>query len=757
MQNRRKGTHMATGRLQSEGKTATKQKVLLYAVIILAIGVALRLLPLHYQGFYEPDGFYHYSVIRAAISNGYVIPRYLGLSGFPAHTEVSEPLGLYYLTMAPYYLFNSIGVNYYTIMRLLPVLFGILDVIGAYFLAKLLVKDYRIGIISMVFVAISAANAARTYATIYRGDTFVTIFLIAAILLAARGIMGADESRIKGWLFPAASATVLGSAFSIWQGTPFAVVVYALGTAFLIAYGFIKEDIGVARGAFRLSICMIIPYLLEVLFLSTGVMVSWQPLTGINFFAIYVPMLVVATASLLGVSYLKRPRRQRHGNYLTGALRTTRARAIVSALVAIAAISAIVLLLGSRLYYLAIGGGLLSAQTALERSIQELQKPGPLFLFSSFSFQLLLAPIGVALYLFGMKGRKGIKALRGTMPSFLLLLSYLLVTLYLQVNASRFNSLLSIPMAGLSAYAVWAIASDKSKSTIRIFNDRVNMRATLVGLLAAFIIIEFVVTAAQSAAFSQADGIDPAFLSAMAWMRNSTPANATVLAFWPDGSVIEGWADRTSFMDSVGGQNSALIANFSDFILNSSPDPQYLYDIGRPQYLVVRYLLLDESLPIVEEGNLSASRYYYIQLQPAGESKSQGSSTYGFMAPRGYPYYTVSVTIPNGSLSLPGATLLSTNGTAYNATIIYYNMSSGTYGISDAVGAPSSLPTVLVYLNSTGTVASAALTSSGLADSNLFKLLIECGQASCAYNPGNVSLSIVYSNNDTKIFRLSYR
>ncbi len=727
-------------------------------IIVLMLGVSLRAIPLfNYQGFYEPDGFYHYAVVTAAIADGYGIPYVLSLSGFPQHFIISEPLGLYYLTLIPTYVLHGFGISAYTIMRLLPVLFGALDMVGAYLLGKSIANDRRAGLLSMLLIAISGANAARTYATIYRGDSFISAFLIMALILAIKCVSANYNEKKAGrtsWYYALAASGTVALSLSVWNGAPFVLVTYMAGIALLSICSFIRLDKGMAKGAAQLSATAILIYLAGMLFLVSGIMRAGQPLTGYHFFILYMPILLASCAALAFMCMQKngKVRRSRSGF----AFVTARSRLALSIAFIVISLATMSLLFWGYITHILAVGGLIS-QTALDRSIQELQKPGPLFLFSSFSFQLLLAPIGVALYLFGMKGRKGIKALRGTMPSFLLLLSYLLVTLYLQVNASRFNSLLSIPMAVFSAYAVWAIASDKSKSTIRIFNDRVNMRATLVGLLVAFIIIEFVVTAAQSAAFSQADGIDPAFLSAMAWMRNSTPANATVLAFWPDGSVIEGWADRTSFMDSVGGQNSALIANFSDFILNSSPDPQYLYDIGRPQYLVVRYLLLDESLPIVEEGNLSASRYYYIQLQPDEESKSQGSSTYGFMAPRGYPYYMVSVTIPNGSLSLPGATLLSTNGTAYNATIIYYNMSSGTYGISDAVGAPSSLPGVLVYLNSTGTVASAALTSSGLADSNLFKLLIECGQASCAYNPGNVSLSIVYSNNDTKIFRLSYR
>ena len=48
-------------------------------------------------------------------------------------------------------------------------------------------KDKLFGILSMLFVALSMGDAARTSALIYRGDGFVTIFLILALALPYTG------------------------------------------------------------------------------------------------------------------------------------------------------------------------------------------------------------------------------------------------------------------------------------------------------------------------------------------------------------------------------------------------------------------------------------------------------------------------------------------------------------------------------------------------------------------------------------------
>ena len=92
--------------------TAFTNKNLIFigiTLIILIATVYLRIELLQYQGFYEPDGFYHFSVIRAAVNNNFVVPKVLGISGWPQHTLVTEPVGLYWVTLFPYYILRFFG------------------------------------------------------------------------------------------------------------------------------------------------------------------------------------------------------------------------------------------------------------------------------------------------------------------------------------------------------------------------------------------------------------------------------------------------------------------------------------------------------------------------------------------------------------------------------------------------------------------------------------------------------------------------
>ncbi|MDE1762463.1 MAG: hypothetical protein KGH78_04720, partial [Candidatus Micrarchaeota archaeon] len=125
------------------GRILTAENLLFAALllIIAAVTIYYRVPLLKFYGFYEPDGFYHYAVVRAAINAGFAVPHVLGISGYPAHAAVTEPSGLYWVTLFPYAILQYAGVSYYTVMRLVPVLFAILDIIGAIYLLRYFNKD----------------------------------------------------------------------------------------------------------------------------------------------------------------------------------------------------------------------------------------------------------------------------------------------------------------------------------------------------------------------------------------------------------------------------------------------------------------------------------------------------------------------------------------------------------------------------------------------------------------------------------------
>ncbi|MDE1871041.1 MAG: phospholipid carrier-dependent glycosyltransferase [Candidatus Micrarchaeota archaeon] len=801
------------------------------AVLIIAINVVLRAGLLQYQGLFEPDGFFYYSVIRQAISNHFVVSNYLNISGFPMHNFIGEAPGLPYLTVMAYYLFHSItSLSALTIMRWMPIFFGILYAILAYFLARYLSNSKALGLLTMFFVSVSSGNIARTAGTVYRGDSFITLFLLLALLLMLKCF--GERKSFRKYLWAVLSAVSLSLGMVVWNGAPFITVVYMLGLMFIILYGFIKADNDILFSGVVLSITLLIMHFLQLLYVSLGIARAGLQLTSnTEFFIFYTPILIGSVAAY----YIIRNIQQ------FSIVSTQKRRAFATAGAVLVVFVILVAVFSNTLLGLAspvspiitptVTSNSATVGAAITQTTQELQKPSYSFLWSSFSVQLYLSIIGVLLFLlFSFLVSKGLikdDNLRLNNVAFLAIFAYFVVTGYLQYSAIRFNAIISLPLAVFSAFAIYSIGK-------LVYNRNINSKtvAALVTVITALIMIALVYyyyfypspqtsifsalnrftfiaasiilisvllvaafvysiygtakgnisvmyivvalvlvilifnmfnTYLESYTAAQADGINPQFLEAMAWLRNNTSPNATVLALWPDGSVVEGWGNRTSYMDSVGGERSARIYNFSNFLFNTSLDTQYLYGIGKPQYFIARNFWYAELGGIAQEGLVqNASAYGYVALS-SFNSTSNGTATFFTFGESTPPYYvTELITIPSANSTQPPtykAYLGIRNGTRLTMmrSIIFMNTSNSQYSISNIGSANDSVNYSLLISFSGHQINGAYILGPNLVQSNIFKFTFLCNAFTCPYNSSSASMSQVYANGDTRIFRINYR
>ncbi len=481
-------THIEEKGHGGAGILARKRELFIAAtVLILLLTVYFRVPLLKYAGFYEPDGFYHFSVIRAAVNHDFVVPKTLSISGWPAPTPVSEPVGLYWVTLFPYAILQFFGVNYYTVMRLVPLLFGILDVIGAYFIAGLITKDKRFGLLAMLFVALSGGDEARTSALIYRGDGFVTIFLLIAIVFMVK-VFRSDSNRNKA-IFAAVSGVALSVSNLVWNGAAFAVAVYALSFMVILSVAFVMsrektiDDLKYILGSLFLW------FMLTTLFIAAGFM-GYQTFTGVQFFYIFVPAAIGWT-----IAYYLTNRSRIIGNSKTLRLGVLGAVAAIIGIVAVVFASSMINAIFINNGFITAGNSHVSktSSTIFYSTVQELQPPTSGFLFASFATNLyltlptllillstyvghitllfLVLLLSFAPYLFMQvydsgEFSSGNARLRLELnETILAMVSYFAATAYLQMHAIRFNSLISIPIAILSAYTLyWLIVYSKFRA-----------------------------------------------------------------------------------------------------------------------------------------------------------------------------------------------------------------------------------------------------------------------------------------------------
>ncbi len=725
-------------------------------IIIIILDIYLRTGMLKFSGFFEPDGFYHFSVIRAAVAHDFAIPKTLVLSGFPAHFPITEPLGLYFVTLFPYAILRYFGASYYTVMRLVPILFGVLDAIGAYYIVRYFAKSRVLAFLAMFFVAISSGDVARTAALVYRGDGFVTSFMILSLIFFI-AVFQAKSTR-KKVLFALLAAFVLGVGTAVWNGAPFTIIVYMLAVILITVLGYITADLQLLKDSLLLTFALLLTYAMQHMWMALTIIRGTQALSSLHFFIFYGPVVI---GTLLAY-YLIRER-----NRFPSFTMNIAARAKFVVAVIVVALIVILVFFGGFLAQVASGDGLVIASSHLDTTIQELQPPTFAFLWASFAYQLFLAPVGIILYLlFADRIHPGQKY---TMlhrlkfsPEFLVMLAYFVATFYLQINAVRFNSIVAVPIAIFAAYGLYAIGRllGLDKNVLKNAKKGIQTYGRLMFAAVAIFILVYMLYLTNLESFTsvQADGINANFLSALTWVKNNTPSNATFLAVWPDGSVIEGWANRTSAMDSVGGQNPKLIAGFARFILNTSPDAHYLLnETHKPEYLLARYYWLQELGGIATEGNLSntiAATYGYDAFSSVNVTSNSTFERIFFVAQGNSGLEGVMLL----NLSNPSdvETALGSSGryTTLKHTILY-NFANGTYIEHNVTGSPVNYTFFMTY--SGHNITSAALVGQNFTRSNMFKFLYGCSKASCDYGNGTgVSMKLIYQNSDSKIFKISY-
>ncbi len=712
-------------------------------VLIFLVNIVLRMGLAHYTGFFEPDGFFHYAVLGQAIANHYIVPANQTISGFPSHNGITEPNGLYYMTLIPYSILKYVGISYYNIERYISVLFGVLDAVGAYFLAKYITNSRTAGLISMLFISISSGDIARTAALVYRGDTFVTIFVLLALIFFAKSAL---ESRpTRQYIYAALSGLVLGTAAAIWGGAPFGVVIYIGALAVLIVYAFLKASERLLWSGFVLSLGLLLSYIVEWIYLYANVIRYVPSLGSIHFFIFLLPLLL---GSLLAYYVIKK----KDGTF-SAIAETWQKRAvfvIIAILVVFGAVSVLFYGYFTTLASSAFGTG------SLGTTIQELQRPSLLFVWDSFSYQLILAPIGLLLALiFGRKLAGHDKAGMANV-ALIAVAVYFLVTIWLQYSAIRYNSLVAPPIAILAACTVY-ILPKLFLGKRRLFTY---VSYFFVGLFIALIALNISQTYVNSYTSGQADGINNQFLAAMAWMYNNTPTSATVLALWPDGSVVEGWAHRQSYMDSVNGQTNSKIYNFSRWLFSQSPDAQYLLNASRPQYFVVRNYWVQELGGIAAEGEIAnASPYGYEQMSSLHIQQANNGTTVYFFNSSAYPYYSVDLVEQHPAnstarfVALFGSAL--SQGRVPLSSVIFVNQTGGPYSIA-LPGLNNTLNFSFVMFYQGSTITGGAILGPTMPRSNFFRFVDLCSLATCPYNDSGVTMQVVYQNSDTKIIKINY-
>ena len=191
------------------------------------------------------------------------------------------------------------------------------------------------------------------------------------------------------------------------------------------------------------------------------------------------------------------------------------------------------------------------------------------------------------------------------------------------------------------------------------------------------------------------------------------------------------------------------------------PDSQYLYSIGRPQYIVARQYWLTELNGLVAEGvPENASNYSFVALSAIGQPVQNDSAQLYFLGNGFYNVTLVGKRAPNSTTIANYSAYLGLVGQARQyriSRVTLYNSSSGTYVEFNASPGSYQIGYTLVIFYSGTMIQGAVMTTDGLYTSNLFRLVWLCTKYQCPYYSNSTAkLSPVFTNNDTRIYRVTY-
>ena len=105
-------------------------------------------------------------------------------------------------------------------------------------------------------------------------------------------------------------------------------------------------------------------------------------------------------------------------------------------------------------------------------------------------------------------------------------------------------------------------------------------------LIAYILLIAFAFAFLQIGTTVIYGGVSPPLKSASLWLSNNTATNATILTFQGDGTGVEFWAHRQSFLDTNIAGNQTQIFAFSSFLNANAYNFSYLQEF-KPDYLLL--------------------------------------------------------------------------------------------------------------------------------------------------------------------------
>lgn len=579
--------------------------VKLFAIVLASLSI--RLLLVSGGELMAYDSYHHLAIANSIVEKG-EFPFFWDLSNAPQGTYISEPKGLYYISVILYYLLAWTGMDFFTVFVVTPAIFGALTLIPFYFLVKGLFNR-QTAFFSVVILAFIPTFIIRGSAGFYRGDPFFVFFLVLGLFFFLRAIR---SSGVQCLAFAILTGLFIGCMGTVWNGFAyglfiFSAIIIAISGIYFLKPQPLEKILGIHIISMGLGIGIIDlfgtihPHMLNEY-------ISYVLPSGIVF-----PIFVILFNRIARVD--KKTRMVSLG--LIGAV------AFISAMVfAPEKISAF---LSGYNYFRPVD--------PIFANIRELQRADLELIGITFGPLVYLLPLGIILTLWNFS-RKPEKVLEFTFFSV-----WLIPSLLLLFSVVRIHYIIAPPLAVLGGYLL--------SYALRPHVEIPRLRAVAPFLVMAFLAI-FVAHGVDSDQEFVYTEMTPEWREALEFLGTQEEGN--VMTFWNFGSWVHGVAGFPTFVDTVHGQNKERIIEMANRFFYETDQERAL---GYMEENKIRYVIVSTDLWFLTKSMnsyINDSGYYYSLPAFTRASREEGAEYYGNIAIVRTPNVTRAYLNQNGKI-----------------------------------------------------------------------------------------------------------
>lgn len=586
--------------------------LLIIAVLSLSFSISamIRSQPAQY-GFElnEFDPFFNYRATQFIVENG--IPAYFtwhdDMSWYPSGRDVSATSQvMLHITAAVLYGAFGGGSSLYDFTIVLPLVFGSLTAVVVFALVRV-IGGTTAGLFASLLYAVSLPVIVRGTIGWFKSEPVGLFYGLLAVYFFLSGLK--SESRKVAFLKLIGGGVILGFAFSAWGGTQFFILPLSL---FIIALPFIRKDTNFLRWAIPVFILGLIISLapferpgLDILIEATGF------------------MLIGSTAFLVACTFIQQFSKEEHKKRNSGLF-------LIAIIVAgIGILSSDVLGLPSFRYQNAINPFLTTTEplvdSVAEHSTTTLSQT---FLFNSVF--MIFGAIGVWLIFKSIHNDTG----KRDMHVFALIIGML--GIYISSAFVRLELFSSISLAilgsvGLSLITKEIFRQDKKESKKVITKSHPKtLKISYAALITVLLIIPLAVPAGAN--WISSSKIPPTILNggsnfnvattdwfdAMTWLKENTPEDAVVAAWWDYGYWITTLGERASIADNATLSTERIKLLAKMFLSNPEESWKLLQQMDADYVLI--YIAAqrandeDPGLYIVQGGGDESKKQWFMRI-----------------------------------------------------------------------------------------------------------------------------------------------